>query len=56
MLAVSQKVMPRSSAWRKSGCAASSSSVHGWYSLGVPKLMQPSAMRLTFSPEVPRLV
>ena len=55
-LAVSQKVMPRSSAWRNSGCAASSCSAHGCHSLGVPKLMQPSVIRLIFSPEIPRLV
>jgi hypothetical protein len=48
--------VPRSSAWRKIGCAVSSSTAQGITSRGVPKLMQPSTMRLTFSPDVPRFV
>ncbi len=56
MFAVSQKVMPSSTACRKIGSAASSSSAHGIRLAGSPKLMQPSAMRLTFSPDVPRRV
>jgi hypothetical protein len=47
MLAVSQKVIPSSTACRKNCSASSSSRVHGVCGRGVPKLMQPSALRLT---------
>ena len=43
---------PSSTAWRKNGCAASSSNVH-WWKPGVPKLMQPMPIRLIFSPVFP---
>jgi len=56
MFAVSQKVMPSSTVYRKIGSAAESSSTHGIRFAGSPKLMQPSAIRLTFRPEVPRSV
>ena len=56
-MAVSQKVMPSSSAWRKMGSAPASSRAHSLNPREVsPKLMHPSAMRLTFNPEVPRRV
>jgi hypothetical protein len=41
-----------STAWRKNGCAASSSKVH-WWKPGVPKLMQPIPIRLILSPVFP---
>jgi hypothetical protein len=54
-LAVSQNVMPSSTACRKIGSAASSPSAHSLKPFVVsPKLMQPSAIRLTFRPELPR--
>jgi hypothetical protein len=56
-LAVSQKVMPSSTACRKIGSAPSSSSAHSLKPREVsPKLMQPNATRLTFRPERPRRV
>src|SRR5262245_32493323 len=57
MLAVSQNVMPSSTACRNMGSAASSPSAHSLKPREVsPKLMQPSAMRLTFRPVLPRCV
>jgi hypothetical protein len=56
-LAVSQKMTPRSRACRKIGSAPASSRAHSLNPREVsPKLMQPRAMRLTFSPELPRRV
>src|SRR5262245_62409533 len=56
-LAVSQNVMPSSTACRNKGSAASSPSDHSLKPREVsPKLMQPSAMRLTFRPALPRWV
>ena len=55
--AVSQNVMPRSSACRNNGSAPSSSSAHSLKPFEVsPKLMQPSAMRLILRPEDPSRV
>src|SRR4051794_41965754 len=49
--------MPCSTACRKYGCESSSFSVQDWNPLaGSPKLMHPSAMRLTVRPEPPRRV
>src|SRR6478735_9816900 len=54
MLAVSQKVMPSSTACRKMGSPASSSSDQLLNPREVsPKLMQPSAILLTLSPDEP---
>src|SRR4051794_5988312 len=48
--------MPRSTACRKIGSAAASSRTHPSPPSEVPKLMHPSATRLTFSPDVPSRV
>src|SRR4051794_37388909 len=57
VFAVSHRVTPSSTACRKNGCEASSSSVHVCRPLvGSPKLMQPIAIRLTVSPVRPRRV
>src|SRR4029450_1442232 len=54
-LAVSQKLMPRSTACWKNGWASSSLMDHALNPRDVsPKLMQPSAIRLTWRPELPR--
>jgi len=52
MLAVSQKVIPSSIAWRKIGSAASSPSAQV-ARVPSPKLMHPKAIRLTLSPDDP---
>ncbi|GAA4154315.1 hypothetical protein GCM10023068_36560 [Leifsonia shinshuensis] len=57
MFAVSQNVIPASTAWRKIGAAASSSSAHSLKPRDLsPKLMQPSARRLTVRPVDPSRV
>src|SRR5664279_2323665 len=56
MLAVSQKVTPSSTAWRKIGSAVSSPRDQSSRFAGSPKLMQPNAMRLILSPDEPKRV
>ena len=52
--AVSKKLMPPSAARRTNGRASSSESVHGKVPCpGVPKLIMPRQMRLTFMPVLP---
>ena len=53
MLAVSQKVMPSSTACRKIGSRRRRRRAHGIRGTGSPKLMQPSAIRLTLRPDDP---
>jgi hypothetical protein len=54
MLAVSQQVMPSSTAWRQIGSARSSSSVAQGSREPSPKAMQPTVILLIFKPDVPR--
>ena len=55
MSAVSKKLMPASTALRKKGFAAGSSSTHGRH-LELPKLMHPRARRETVRPVRPSCV